>query len=119
MLNSQRIQGGIDASPTLCGVLLFSPLTVGHAAQITSQPGVSGIDLITVTGVINVGDDALFRRLAPVADKAIVVLNSEAGALSAGIEIGQAIRLRGFATAPETRYVPMPCDLTNSDSAPE
>ncbi|MBB5574144.1 MULTISPECIES: hypothetical protein [Rhizobium] len=79
-------------------LFLFSSLAVGHAAQITSEPGVSGIDLITVKGVINVGDDAVFRRLATASDKALVVLNSEGGALSAGIEIGRAIRLRGFAT---------------------
>lgn len=68
-------------------------------AEIALEPGGDGIDLITVTGVLNEGDEDTFRKLAANSGQAIVVLNSEGGLVETGIEIGRAIRLRGFATA--------------------
>lgn len=70
-----------------------------HAAEISVSPGAAGLDVITVSGTINVGDEAAFRKLAVASDRAVVVLNSGGGNLKAGLEIGKAIRLSGFATA--------------------
>lgn len=83
------------------------------AAEITRQSGKDGLDLISVTGVLNEGDDTFFRKLVAASDKAIVVLNSEGGSVRAGIEIGRAIRLRGFATAvPPQTLCASACALT-------
>ncbi|NTI41426.1 hypothetical protein [Rhizobium rhizogenes] len=83
-------------------IILISLLFIGfplRAAEIARDVGQDRPDIISVTGVLNVGDDAVFRKLAASSDKAIVVLNSEGGSVLVGIEIGRAIRLRGFATA--------------------
>ncbi|WP_261325177.1 hypothetical protein [Rhizobium leguminosarum] len=63
------------------------------AAEITRQPLENDTDLISVTGVLNDGDEIVFRNLATASSKALVFLNSEGGDLEAGIEIGRAIRL--------------------------
>jgi len=95
----------------LLGILLFAfPV---RAAQIAEAPAGDGIDLISITGVLEDGDDAVFRKLAAASDKAIVVLNSEGGSVSTGLEIGRAIRLRGFATAvPPQTLCASACALT-------
>lgn len=46
----------------------------------------SGMDIIAVTGVLDVGDEAVFRNVAAASDKAFVVLNSEGGAVKTGLE---------------------------------
>ncbi len=96
----------------LAGLLavLAYPVT---AAEINRQIGDDGIDLISVTGILNDGDDALFRKLAAASDKAIIALNSEGGSVRTGIEIGRAIKLRGFATAvPSDTLCASACALT-------
>lgn len=80
----------------LIGILF--PL-LAHAADIVRLPKTSEMDIIAVTGVLNVGDETVFRNVAAASDKAFVVLNSEGGAVKTGLEIGRAIRLRGFGTA--------------------
>ena len=87
----------------LAGLFAVLALPTG-AAEINRHTGDDGVGLISVRGILNEGDDTAFRKLAAQSDKAIVVLNSEGGSVRAGIEIGRAIRLRGFATAvpPET-----------------
>lgn len=68
-----------------------------HAAEISVSPGGAGLEVIAVSGTIEAGDDAAFRKLAVASDRAVVLLNSGGGNLKAGL--GKAIRLRGFATA--------------------
>jgi len=93
----------------LVAVLAFPAV----AAEINRQVSEEGIDLISVTGVLNDGDDAIFRKIAAASDKAIVALNSEGGSVTAGIEIGRAIKLRGFATAvPPDTLCASACALT-------
>lgn len=76
--------------------ILF-PISV-LAADIGREIGPDGIVLISINGTFAEGDDAMFRRLASESDRAVVVLNSGGGNLQSGLEIGKAIRLRGFAT---------------------
>ncbi|MBD9507951.1 hypothetical protein IB277_14695 [Ensifer sp. ENS07] len=82
----------------LAGLLAIGLAGPAAAVEIIREAGADGIDF-TVTGVLNEGDDAVFRKVAAASEKAIVVLNSEGGSVTAGIEIGRAIKLRGFATA--------------------
>ncbi len=55
-------------------------------------------DLITVVGDLVPGDDKRFIEFALGAANAIVAFQSPGGNLVAGIEIGKAIRLKGFST---------------------
>lgn len=79
-------------------VCLLVPFSA-HSADIARIPNASGMDIIAVTGVLNVGDEAIFRNVAAASDKAFVVLDSEGGAVKTGLEIGRVIRLKGFGTA--------------------
>ncbi|TAU88457.1 hypothetical protein ELI41_07680 [Rhizobium leguminosarum] len=93
--------------------LLFLCAFPLSAAEITRQPLEGDTDLISVTGVLNDGDEIVFRNLAAASSKALVFLNSEGGDLKAGIEIGRAVRLRGFATAtPPGTLCASACALT-------
>jgi hypothetical protein len=69
------------------------------AADIVREPSQNGVDIVSVRGTFAEGDDAQFRKLAATIDRAVVVLDSGGGNLQAGLEIGRAIKLRGFATA--------------------
>lgn len=81
----------------LVAAILFSfPV---QAVDIKREVGSDGIDLIFVSGTFTEGDDVTFRRLAAASAKAVVVLDSGGGNLHAGLAIGRAIRLSGFATA--------------------
>lgn len=80
-------------------LLLASISTFASAAEIVRQPGSDGADVISVSGIMAEGDEVTFRKVAAASEKAIVVLDSQGGAVRAGLEIGRAIRLRGFATA--------------------
>ena len=59
------------------------------------------LDLIEVIGDLAIDDEKKFIQLALGTDDAIVAFHSPGGNLFAGIEIGTAIRLKGFST-----YVP-------------
>ncbi len=84
-----------------------------QAAEIIRDVGLNGTDIISVSGTFNDGDDASFRKLAATTERAIIVLNSGGGNLHAGLEIGRAIRLRGFATAvPPNALCASACALT-------
>lgn len=97
----------------LAGLLAIGLAGPAAAVEINRDAGDHGIDFITVRGVLNEGDDALFRKIAAASEKAIVVLNSEGGSVTAGIEIGRAIKLRGFATAvPPGTLCASACALT-------
>lgn len=73
-------------------------LGAAEAASITSE-AVNGITFLVVSGELERGDEKKFVDLALSASRAIVFFNSPGGALKVGIEIGSAIRLKGFATA--------------------
>ena len=68
------------------------------AADIVREPAQDRVDIISVRGSLNEGDDALFKKLAASIDRAVVFFDSGGGNLQAGLEIGRAIKLRGFAT---------------------
>lgn len=57
------------------------------------------VSFITIEGEIEFGDEARFADLAIGLPHGIVLLNSPGGNVHAGIEIGKAIRLKGFGTA--------------------
>ncbi|UDL90192.1 hypothetical protein LGH82_01995 [Mesorhizobium sp. PAMC28654] len=82
--------------------LVAATLLAGHAsaAVIQKRPQALGSpDLITVTGIIEPNDDLQFSQIAATTGQAIVLLDSEGGSVLPALEIGRAIRLKGFATA--------------------
>lgn len=84
-----------------------------QAAEITRSASADGLDIISVSGTFNAGDEAVFKKTAAESDRAVVVLNSGGGNLVTGLEIGRAIRLRGFATAvPQGALCASACALT-------
>jgi hypothetical protein len=56
-------------------------------------------NVISVDGELQAGDGERFADVAISVTNAVIVLNSPGGDLVAGIEIGKAIRLKGFRTA--------------------
>jgi hypothetical protein len=77
-----------------------------------SSLGSSGTDLIEVSGELVRGDETKFVELAISSVDAIVVFQSGGGNLLAGIEIGKAIRLKGFSTlVPDNMYCASACAL--------
>ena len=83
---------------------LLSIVTAFRAADASAAeiarltPANSDIDVIAIVGPIAPGDGKRFSELAATSSKALVVLNSEGGQATAALEIGRAIRLKGFAT---------------------
>ncbi|RWN10217.1 MAG: hypothetical protein EOR94_29305 [Mesorhizobium sp.] len=78
-------------------LLITSPV---QSAAIEKVPQSAGNpDVIAITGVIEPNDDAQFNQIAATTKDAVVVLNSEGGSVLPALEIGRAIRLKGFATA--------------------
>ena len=74
--------------------------------------GQSEPDLIEVSGELFNGDETKFIEMAIMSADAIVVFHSTGGNLLAGIEIGKAIRLKGFSTlAPDNMYCASACAL--------
>jgi hypothetical protein len=74
-------------------------LTGAHSAQFeASSPGPGKVALITVEGELAPGDERKFIDVALPNSEAIVVFRSDGGDLVAGIEIGKAIRMKGYAT---------------------
>jgi hypothetical protein len=69
-------------------------------------------DLITVVGDFAVGDEKKFIDVALTSQNALVAFQSPGGSLIAGIEIGKAIHLKGFATlVPENIQCASACAL--------
>src|SRR4051812_14821043 len=85
---------------------VYPLLSSTHAADISWQEATASGDppIITISGVISPHDDQTFHGLAAGSSEAIVALDSGGGSVAAALEIGRAIRLKGFATAvlPET-----------------
>jgi hypothetical protein len=81
----------------LIATLLVLETHPGLAASI--QRDRSGkIDLIVIEGELQAGDEAKFINEAVTLGQAVVAFHSPGGDLRAGIEIGKAIRLKGFST---------------------
>lgn len=57
-----------------------------------------GLVIISLVGSIEAGDDKRFKALALEHDGAIIVLDSPGGAVGPALEIGKAIKLRGYPT---------------------
>lgn len=72
--------------------------TCARAAEIGHEPLSKGIELITIDGDIEPGDEDKFRKLSLAYDSAAVTLNSNGGSLLSAIEIGKLVRIRSFAT---------------------
>ncbi len=72
---------------------------LSHAADISAIPGTNGGPaIILVRGDLATGDDRAFANVALAHSSAVVLLNSNGGLLLPGLEIGKAIRLKGFTT---------------------
>jgi len=83
---------------------LLAGLSLHHlqAAEVNVNPDPSGdFVFITIEGELFAGDEKKFTQAALQNDMAVVVLNSPGGSTLAGVEIGKAIRLKGYFT-----YVP-------------
>jgi hypothetical protein len=89
---------------TLCPIsLLFfftflSGISCVSGATIESKRSNNGVNIIIITGALENGDEKQFIRTALDFDSATVILESPGGNLRAGLEIGKAIRLKGFST---------------------
>jgi hypothetical protein len=79
---------------------------------VRNSTGNSQVDAIVVSGVILLEDQAKFSNAATASSNAVVVLNSQGGATLTALEMGKAIRLKGFATAvPENALCASACAL--------
>lgn len=79
------------------------------AASFETKPLNNGGTLIFVEGELALGDEKSFANIAVAAESGVVVFKSNGGNLVAGISIGKAIRLKGFAT-----YVPDGVDCASA-----
>jgi hypothetical protein len=80
-------------------VLALGTGAAAHAAEVNVYKKSSDdIALISITGTIEKGDEIKFRKIATENSSAIVLLNSEGGALLPALEIGRTIRLREYGT---------------------
>lgn len=90
------------------------------AADISAIPGQDGgRAVILIRGDLAAGDDKVFANIALAYASAVVLLDSKGGLLLPGIEIGKAIRLKGFTTlVPEGFECASACALTWLAGAP-
>ena len=98
MASSARVLLG-----AVIGLLICAFPRQSEAAEIDLKTltGPPPLTLIIISGDLRPGDKERFLNIALQTEKAVVVLGSPGGNLLAGLDIGQAIRLRGYAT-----YVP-------------
>ena len=92
-----------------CSFLIRSSLVIlvgvataipAWAAEITHVPGSNGQrDMIIFKGRFERDDDKKFKKVAFDLDEALVVLDSPGGLIEPALEIGRAIRFKGFGTA--------------------
>ena len=95
-----RPSGGKPIQLSLMAFLIFlsSPVAALAAEIDVISLGPNKPSLVTIEGAIERGDeDQFLRKIGPVAN-AIVAFNSDGGNLLAGIQIGELIRLRNFAS---------------------
>jgi hypothetical protein len=99
----------ISATTLAC---LCMPQPTFSAEFRKSSLGPNAPDLIEVLGELSRGDEAKFIEVAIKSADAIVVFHSGGGNLLAGIEIGKAIRLKGFSTlVPDDMHCASACAL--------
>jgi hypothetical protein len=99
-LRSMRFCRGKCIQLRLMAFLIFlSSSIVASAAKIdVISLGPNKPSLVTIDGLIESGDnDQFLRKIGPITN-AIVAFNSDGGNLLAGIQIGELIRLRNFAS---------------------
>lgn len=86
--------------PTMPETVQQPPMAKGAIIKIetTAHDG-NEPAFITIEGELALGDEKRFADAAVQATSAVVLLSSPGGNVLAGIEIGKAIRLKGFATA--------------------
>lgn len=90
---------GIVSLIALISVTLILPNQVS-AADISKITGTNGdMDAIIIKGEFAKDDDKQFKKIAFDTDKAIIVFDSPGGLLFPALEIGKAIRLKGYSTA--------------------
>ncbi len=83
-------------------MLIAAPAT---AAEISVER-LPDVSIISISGKLGVDDDDAFEAVArSVSGIAVVVLNSNGGSMSAGVNIGTLIRRHGFGTAVAGRAV--------------
>jgi hypothetical protein len=93
-------------------VALASMCQAVAAAEFTIFPYAKGLDAIEVRGDLVVGDEGKFVDAAINSASAVVIFHSPGGNLVAGIEIGKAIRLKGFLTlVPDSNLCASACAL--------
>ncbi|MDO9412192.1 MAG: hypothetical protein Q7T81_06420 [Pseudolabrys sp.] len=86
----------------LAAIFFISICGAAHTAEITAMPLKDRSGLIMIEGDLKFQDREIFlTKIAPF-DGGIVILNSNGGSAYAGIEIGRAIRMRGFKTFVES-----------------
>jgi hypothetical protein len=92
----QYVRNGLrNAAVILCLCAPFS----ARGAEFSKAPSQNGgQDVIFVVGDLTLGDENKFINVALSSANAIVAFQSPGGNLIAGIEIGKAIHLKGFAT---------------------
>lgn len=83
---------------SLAGLLACVATTPARAADIEVLTLDSGSKVIVIAGAITEGDGATFRKAAAQIDDATVALESEGGSTIEALEIGETIRIKGFAT---------------------
>jgi hypothetical protein len=91
-------------------LIICGPPSAARAAKIVAVTTTPQGSVIIIDGDLEVGDEKRFIDVALPLTNAVVVLQSNGGNLIAGIEIGKAIRLKGFTTL-------VPADVQCSSAA--
>ena len=87
---------------TLASLIAIASIisTAVKAAEITASPLEETQEvMILIDGEIQKGDDEKFRKIAAEHSDAIVLLNSDGGAIAPAMDIGRTIKLREYSTA--------------------
>lgn len=82
----------------LCTTAVAASSTPISAATIVRDKSHGGEDIIIILGKIEKEDDVKFKKIASELDSATVILSSDGGYFLPAIEIGKAIRLKGYST---------------------
>jgi hypothetical protein len=85
------------AALVTCAVFIASSAFAG-IVTIERLDHESGMTIVAVSGDLEVSDGAQFKSKTSFISRAVVLLQSDGGSVLAGIEIGEAIRLKGFQT---------------------
>lgn len=89
----------------LAALAFLVSVSTSNAASIQAEGPFDGLHIISVSGQINFGDEAKFLQIAANVPRAVVIFGSPGGNLTASIEIGKMIRLRGYGTYVGPRVV--------------